>query len=349
MKIALVHDYLVQNGGAEKVLEAFCEPFPDAPIYCFAHKKGSILGHIEQRRIKSTYLSTFVTNETEFYQHAHKLPALAKNLFISCEYDLIINVSKGFSQGLKRCDSGKLISYIYDLDFEAKIKKGLVQKLFFPYVKSWIEKSLKEVDTLYVSREDLALRCRPLNPTTEVMAPPFRVSDYALFPKGMFKNNYYAIETQGLGVNQARDLAEWFKEWSIPFQFIGVDEHLNDLKSSLSSNTFFGNKCCGEHVPVLAAAKALISFNSENFPQYSLGTLATGRPVILASDLKKWVSGTGVFFIERFTKEEVKKVIDSLEAQESQLEGQKLRAHVMEYHDVKFKAQIKRILEKAQV
>ena len=33
MRIALVHDYLVQHGGAEKVLESFCEIFPFAPIY----------------------------------------------------------------------------------------------------------------------------------------------------------------------------------------------------------------------------------------------------------------------------------------------------------------------------
>lgn len=348
MKVAISCDYLLGRNHYTEIIENLCEIFPDAPIYCFAHKKGAILGHIEQRRIKSTYLSTIVTTEAEFYQHAHKLPALAKNLFISCEYDVIINVSKGFSQGLKRCDTGKLISYVYDLDFESKIKKGLIQKLFFPYVKSWVEKSLKDVDSLYVSREDLAVMCRPLNPSTEVMAPPFRVADYALFPKGMFKNNYYAIEAQGLNGNQARDLAEWFKEWSIPFQFIGADEHLSDLKSTLSTNTFFGNKCCGEHVPVLAAAKALISFNSENFPQYPLGTLATGRPVVLGNGLKKWLNGTGIFFVERFSKDEIKKTLDSLEAQEPQFEGQKLRAHVMAYHDVKFKAQMKRILDKAQ-
>lgn len=41
MKVALVHDYIKENGGAERVLEALCEAFPQAPIYTAFYKKGS--------------------------------------------------------------------------------------------------------------------------------------------------------------------------------------------------------------------------------------------------------------------------------------------------------------------
>ena len=42
MKVALVHDYLNEFGGAERVLEAFCEIWPDAPIYtAFVNKESS--------------------------------------------------------------------------------------------------------------------------------------------------------------------------------------------------------------------------------------------------------------------------------------------------------------------
>mgnify|MGYP001581674184 CR=1 FL=1 len=40
-KVALVHDFLVEFGGAERVLEALCEIFPKAPIYTAFYKKGS--------------------------------------------------------------------------------------------------------------------------------------------------------------------------------------------------------------------------------------------------------------------------------------------------------------------
>lgn len=349
MKVAITCDYLLGRNHYTEIIENICEIFPEAPIYCFAHKKGAILGHIEQRRIISTYLSNVVSTEDEFYQHAHKLPSLAKNLYVSCEYDVVINISKGFSQGLNRCEKGKLITYLYDFDVEKKIKKSLLQKLFFPYVKSWMEKSFKQVDSLYVSREDLAAELKKINTTTEVMPPPFRVSDYALFPKEMFKHHFYLIEAEGLSLENAAKVIEWMKEWNYQFQFIGSDEHLATLKPQHPENTFFGSRCSGEHVPVLAASRALISFNTENFPQYPLGTLATGRPVVVIKDLKKWIEGTGINFVDRLEKESFHKVLQDVDANEKEAEGQKLRAHVMAYHDVKFKAQMKRILDKLEL
>ncbi|QDK41296.1 hypothetical protein DOM21_07470 [Bacteriovorax stolpii] len=345
MKVAITCDYLLGRSHYVEIIENLCEVFPEAPIYCFAHKKGAILGHIEQRSIKSTYLSNIVSTEEEFYQHSNKIPSLAKNLFVSCEYDLIINISKGFSQGLAKCETTKLITYLYDLDLDSKIKKTFMQKILSPMVFSWIKKSLGQADKVLSSREDLLTTLHDLK-NTEVIPPPFRVSDYALFPKDMFKHHFFLIEAKGLNINEATNLIEWMKEWNYSFQFIGPDAHLSSIKSNFPENTFFGDRCSGEHAPVLASSKALVTFNTEDFPALALGTLATGRPVILAKPLSKWLSGLGVDYISHFDKAEIKKALDNV-ISDSVLETQKLRAHVMEYHDIKFKAQMKRTLDKA--
>lgn len=345
MKVAITCDYLLERSHYLEIIENLCEVFPEATLYCFAHKKGAILGHIEQRSIRSTYLSNIVKTEAEFYTHSNKLPSLAKNLFVSCEYDLIINVSKGFSQGISKCKTTKLITYLYDLDLDKKIKKTFLQKLFSPFVNSWIKKTLSEADLLLYSREDLLKTLSGIKVQSEIMPPPFRVSDYALFPKDMFKHNFFLFEARGITLHEARLLTDWMKEWGYAFQFIGPDDHLLELKKDFPENTFFGNRCSGEHAPVLAASRALVSFNQEDFPHMPLGTLATGRPVILIKTLEKWLSGLGISFVEGFNKEQLKKAFDELITDE-ELEAQKLRAHVMEYHDIKFKAQMKRTLDK---
>ncbi len=344
MKVAITCDYLLGRSHYVEIIESLCEVFPEAPIYCFAHKKGAILGHIEQRSIKSTFLSNVVTTEKEFYEHSNKIPSLAKNLFVSCEYDLIINVSKGFSQGLAKCKTTKLITYLYDMDLDSKIKKTFMQKLFAPMVYSWVKKTLGQADLVLSSREDLLKTLDGLK-RTEVVPPPFRVSDYALFPKDMFKHHFFLIEARGLTVKEASDIISWMKEWNYAFQFIGPDSHLGELKAGFPENTFFGDRCSGEHAPVLASSKALVTFNTEDFPALALGTLATGRPVILAKPLAKWLSGIGVGYISHFDKNEIKKALDEV-ISDSVIESQKLRAHVMEYHDIKFKAQMKRTLDK---
>ncbi len=344
MKVAITCDYLLGRSHYVEIIENLCEIFPEATIYCFAHKKGAILGHIEQRAIRSTFLSNIVSTEEEFYQHSNKIPSLAKNLFVSCEYDLIINISKGFSQGIAKCKTTKLVTYLYDLDLESKISKSFMQKIFSPFVNSWVKKTLAQADYVLTSREDLLKTLHGLK-KSEVMPPPFRVSDYALFPKDMFKHHFFLIEAKGINVKEAGELITWMKEWNYAFQFIGEDNHLASLKGNFPENTFFGNRCSGEHAPVLASSKALVTFNTEDFPGLALGTLATGRPVVLAKPLSKWLSGVGVGYVERFDKTEIKKALDSV-ISDSELEAQKLRAHVMEYHDIKFKAQMKRTLDK---
>ena len=344
MKVAITCDYLLSRNHYVEVIETICELFPEARLYCFAHGEGMILGHIEQRVITSTYLSKKVKTVEEFYTHSYKIPSLAKNLFVSCEYDVIINISNGFSQGIKRCDKSKLITYLYDFGFENNIKKTFVQKLFYNFVISWVKKSLKKSDLVLVSRADIKEDIKSFVPNAEIVPPPFRVSDYSLFPKSMFKHHYFAIEAVGLSLVEAREISSWMKEWEFPFQFIGLDEHLSAMKADFELNKFFGNRCSGEHAPVLAGSKALISFNNQEFPNLVLATMATGRPVILGNELKKWVHGTGTYFAS-FHKGSIRAMIDQVYANEENLDGQKIRAHVMEYHDIKFKAHMKRVLE----
>ena len=57
MKMALVHDYLAQDGGAERVLKAFHEIWPEAPIFVLFHDKNKI-----KAEPKSGWTKTKITN-----------------------------------------------------------------------------------------------------------------------------------------------------------------------------------------------------------------------------------------------------------------------------------------------
>ncbi|KKQ01433.1 MAG: Glycosyl transferase, group 1 [Candidatus Moranbacteria bacterium GW2011_GWD2_36_198] len=59
MRIAFVHDYLVQYGGAERVLECLTELYPYAPIYTILHNKDAMHGVFEDKRIYTSYLQNF--------------------------------------------------------------------------------------------------------------------------------------------------------------------------------------------------------------------------------------------------------------------------------------------------
>ncbi|MDO8443115.1 MAG: glycosyltransferase [bacterium] len=56
MRVAIIHDYLNQYGGAERVLEAFCELFPDAPIYTLFYDEEKTLGRFKDKDIRTSFL-----------------------------------------------------------------------------------------------------------------------------------------------------------------------------------------------------------------------------------------------------------------------------------------------------
>jgi hypothetical protein len=348
MKVAITCDYILGRNHYSEIVETICELFPESRIYTFAHDAGSILGRIEQRRITSTHLSNEVKDEITFYNHSSQIPLLAKNLFVSCEYDLIINISRGLSHGLKKCEKSKQLTYLYDIGFEGKVKKSFIQKLAYPWFLNFFVNSFKQADTVWVSRQDLHDDLYKYIGEAEVVPPPFKISDYALFPKEMFKHHFYLVETKGLDAGNAKKLIDFFMATNRQLQFIGDDSHLEELKTKYieQPQMFFGIRCSGEHAPVMASSKMFISFNEIDFPKNALGTLATGRPILIPTSLTTWVKGEGVYALNEFDIDKLSSTLNEFEKIEETFDGKKLRGLVSNYNEIKFKAHLKRHIEK---
>src|SRR3989344_4698485 len=106
MKVAIVHDYLNEFGGAERVLEALCEIYPKAPIYTAFYKEGSAA---HERFKKKKIITSWAQNVPFFASYLHSpLRFLAPKIWNSfssqlADYDLVITsaswyVTKGLTQ-----------------------------------------------------------------------------------------------------------------------------------------------------------------------------------------------------------------------------------------------------------
>src|SRR3989344_6122693 len=104
MKVALVHDYLNDFGGAERVLEALCEIFPKAPIHTAFYKKGSpAYLRFKTRKI----IKTWAQNVPFFASYLHSplrfLAPLIWNSFDFSQYALVITSSSWYvTKGVTR-------------------------------------------------------------------------------------------------------------------------------------------------------------------------------------------------------------------------------------------------------
>jgi glycosyltransferase involved in cell wall biosynthesis len=92
LRTALVHDWLTGMRGGEKVLDAICELYPEAPLYCLVHIPGSVSPRIERRRIVTSIVQGLPGSEHFYRQYLPLFPA-AVELFDLDGYDLVISTS----------------------------------------------------------------------------------------------------------------------------------------------------------------------------------------------------------------------------------------------------------------
>ncbi|MEX2008293.1 MAG: hypothetical protein WD850_02315, partial [Candidatus Spechtbacterales bacterium] len=99
-KVALVHDHLMQAGGAERVLAALHKLFPKAPIYTLFYDERVVEEYFPDAEIRATFLQRFprVTRRRFRYLSPFAIPAI-ENLDLS-QFDMVISSSSFFSKGV---------------------------------------------------------------------------------------------------------------------------------------------------------------------------------------------------------------------------------------------------------
>ena len=117
LRVALVHDYIKEYGGAERVLEALCELYPDAPIYTAFYVKGSLCWEkFKGRDIRPSWAHYIPFFATKLHSPLRFIAPLIWGSFDLSKYDVVISsaswyVTKGF--GTRGTNKKKPIEICY--------------------------------------------------------------------------------------------------------------------------------------------------------------------------------------------------------------------------------------------
>ena len=133
MKVALVHDWLTGFRGGEKVLDALCEIFPEAPLYTLVHVKGSTSANIENRPIHTSFIQHLPLGKKKYRHYLPLFPLAAETLGVR-GYDLIVSTSSAVAKSIQThntphwCYIHSPMRYVWDRydDYFGKDKVGLV-------------------------------------------------------------------------------------------------------------------------------------------------------------------------------------------------------------------------------
>ena len=93
MKVAIVHDFLVSFGGAERVLKSFCRLFPDAPVYTLLADQAIVKRYFPGHEIRTSFLQKFPKFLRVRYRWLLPFFPVAVEAFDLREFDLVLSSS----------------------------------------------------------------------------------------------------------------------------------------------------------------------------------------------------------------------------------------------------------------
>ena len=111
-KIALVHDYFIQMGGAERVAIAMHDSFPSAPLYTTVALQHRLPPRLRAADIRTSPMQHLPGIEQRFRQYFMLYP-LAVERFDLSEYDLIFSSSSGYAKGVRRRSNAIHVCYCH--------------------------------------------------------------------------------------------------------------------------------------------------------------------------------------------------------------------------------------------
>ena len=111
-RIALVHDYFVELGGAERVVEAIHDSFPRAPLYTTVALPKYVPGRLRAADIRTSILQHLPAMDRRFRHYFMLYPFAVENFDLS-SYDLIFSSSSGYAKGVRKRRNAIHVCYCY--------------------------------------------------------------------------------------------------------------------------------------------------------------------------------------------------------------------------------------------
>lgn len=317
MRIALIHEYLNQFGGAERVLGVLCSLFPDAPIYTLFYDAEATGGVFEGKEIRTSFLqkAPFIKN----YHHFFPLfMPLAIEQFDFSEFDVVLSISSSFAKGIITKPGTRHICYcltpprflwddsqkfVEEFQYPSFVRKVLPP--FITYLRLWDREASLRVDEFWAISGFVGERVKKYYlKDTKVIYPPVNVNRFHV-SKDI--SNYFFMAGRLVSYKRFDLAIKAFNELGWPLKIAGIGPEMKRLKKMSGGNIeFLGLVSDQELAYMYTHARAFIFPQEEDFGITPLEAMASGRPVIAyrgGGALETIKEGeTGMFFNKQ-TKE----------------------------------------------
>lgn len=314
MRLAIVHDYLIQMGGAERVVAAMANAFPEAPIYTSVTDYDHLLPEFIGKDIRNNWVNRLPGSR----RHFKKLFPLYPFAFRSMprvDADIVWISSSGFAKWIRVADSAKTVCYCYtpprffwspdtymNREFKGAVLKTAATVLLTA-LRTWDFQCAQRIGQFVaISRcvQQRILDC--YGRTSVVVYPPVNVDRFSVTPQ---RGDYYLVLSRLVGYKRIDLAVQAFNQLGEKLVIIGDGPDRARLQALAGPTiSFLGHVTDLEAKRYLEGCRGLIFPGVEDFGIAPVEAQACGRPVIAFAGggaLETVTDGeTGILFQEPF-------------------------------------------------
>ncbi len=358
MKVALVHDYLNQMGGAERVVLALHELFPDAPIYTSIYDPQRVDAAFRTMDIRTTFMQKLPLVMKHHQPYLPMYPLAMESLDLR-GYDLVLSSSSAFGKGVITrpetlhicyCHTPMRWCWNYDEYVEREQLGGVARRvlpLLIAGMRVWDQTSSMRVDHFIANSPVVAERIKKYYRRDAVVIPPPVEAGRFPFDPMTQPEDYFLILSRLIPYKRIDLAIEACNRLHLPLVIIGGGRDEARLRNLAGPTIRFLGRLSDEDVLYYYShCRAFLFPGEEDFGITPLEAQAAGRPVIAygaGGALASIVEGvTGTFFREQ--------TVDSLAAvlatfDEWCYDTQSIRNHALEFDTPRFKRRILQFVE----
>ncbi len=372
-KVALVHDFLVSYGGAERVFQELCEMYPEAPIYTLLVNPELVEGHFKNRDIRTSWLGKL----PRFIQKRYRLflpffPAAVESLDLR-EFDLVISSSGAWSKGIITRLNTTHVAYLhspmryawdyhesYMQELGARGRRSILTRMLMSYLRIWDRQAAERPDVLLANSQFTARRIKKYyRREAQVIYPPVSLREQTLLRNvaggsvsAPQKRHHFLVVSRLTKSKKIDTVIDAFNKLGLPLVVVGTGPEETALRKRASAHIrFVGFVEDHELAKWYQGARAVIFPSEEDFGMVAVETLSFGVPVIGLEygGLREIVlPGTGEFF-HTTAPEIVAEGVRRFLAHEGQYSEEIMKESVKRFSKERFQEEMKKVLDRLNI
>lgn len=311
MRVAIIHDYLNQYGGAERVLEALHALYPTAPVYTSIYDPEVMPHAYCTWDIRTSFMQHLPGWKKHFRRYFLLYPTAFESFDLS-GYDLILSSSSAYAKGVIPRPGALHICYchtpmrfawrMHDYVEREAINgmQGSILPFLLTYVRLWDVTTVARVDAFVANSQEVAGRIKRYygRPAT-IIPPPVELPPFPRCPA----EEFYLAGGRLIPYKRLSLAVEAFNKLGLPLKIFGDGRDRVALQALAGPNIeFLGWVDEQQRRELFATCRAFIFPGAEDFGITPLEAMAAGRPVIAyaaGGALETVIEGvTGRFFYQ---------------------------------------------------